>query len=269
MDNKITLFTFNDIEVRVVTRGGAPWWVAADVAKALGYRTTGEVTRFVRDHQKGIENLDTLGGSQKFAVISEPGLYLAILKSHAALAEKFQDWVTEEVLPAIRSHGGYLTPEATAQALSDPDFIIRLATQLKEERAQRLALETRVEEAAPKVLFADAVSASTTSILVGDLAKILKGNCIDIGANRLFTWLRAHGYLTSRRGADWNSPTQKAMELGLFEIKETVITHADGHITVNKTPKVTGKGQQYFISRFLDGRFNINDTGVTVTKQGA
>ena len=177
--------------------------------------------------------------------------------------------MTEEVLPAIRSHGGYLTPEATAQVLSDPDFIIRLATQLKEERAQRLALETRVEEAAPKVIFADAVSASTTSILVGDLAKILKGNCIDIGANRLFTWLRAHGFLTSRRGADWNSPTQKAMELGLFEIKETVITHADGHITVNKTPKVTGKGQQYFISRFLDGRFDINDTGVTVTKQGA
>lgn len=127
MDNKITLFTFNDIEVRVVTRCGAPWWVAADVAKALGYRTTGEVTRFVRDHQKGIEILDTLGGSQKFAVISEPGLYLAILKSHAVLAEKFQDWVTEEVLPAIRSHGGYLTPEATAQALSDLDFIIRLA----------------------------------------------------------------------------------------------------------------------------------------------
>ncbi len=269
MDNKITPFTFNDIEVRVITRGGAPWWVAADVAHALGYRDAGRITRYARDHQKGSQKLCTLGGSQELQVINEAGLYMAIMKSHSPHAEKFQDWVTEEVLPAIRSHGGYLTPEATAQALSDPDFIIRLATQLKEERAQRLELETRVEEAAPKVLFADAVSASTTSILVGDLAKIIKGNCIDIGANRLFTWLRAHGYLTSRRGADWNSPTQKAMELGLFEIKETVITHADGHITVNKTPKVTGKGQQYFISRFLDGRFNINDTSVTVTKQGA
>jgi len=252
MDNEITPFTFNDIEVRVITRDGTPWWVAADVAHALGYRDAGRITRYVRDHQKGSQKLCTLGGSQELQVINEAGLYMAIMKSRSPHAERFQDWVTEEVLPAIRSHGGYLTPEATAQALSDPDFIIRLATQLKQERAQRLELETRVEEAAPKVLFADAVSASTTSILVGDLAKIL--------------WLRGHGFLTSRRGADWNSPTQKAMELGLFEIKETVITHADGHITVNKTPKVTGKGQQYFISRFLDGRFNINDTGVTVTK---
>ena len=253
MDNKITPFSFNGTQVRVITRDGAPWWVAADVARALGLPRATDMTKYIDADERGV-------------IISESGLYSAILRSRKPEAKEFKRWVTHEVLPAIRSHGGYLTPEATAQALSDPDFIIRLATQLKEERAQRLALETRVEEAAPKVIFADAVSASTTSILVGDLAKILKGNCIDIGANRLFAWLRGHGYLTSRRGADWNSPTQKAMEMGLFEIKETVITHADGHITVNKTPKVTGKGQQYFISRFLDGRFDINSTTVTVTK---
>lgn len=269
MDNKITPFSFNGTQVRVVTRGGAPWWVAADVARALGLPRATDMTRYIDADERGVITNHPLNGGSQMVIISESGLYSAILRSRKPEAKEFKRWVTHEVLPAIRAHGGYLTPEATAQVLSDPDFIIRLATQLKQERAQRLELETRVEEAAPKVIFADAVSASTTSILVGDLAKILKGNCIDIGANRLFTWLRAHGYLTSRRGADWNSPTQKAMELGLFEIKETVITHADGHITVNKTPKVTGKGQQYFISRFLDGRFDINDTGVTVTKQGA
>ena len=137
------------------------------------------------------------------------------------------------------------------KVLGDPDFGIRLLTELRDERARRKDAEQVIETQKPKVLFADAVETSRTSILVGDLAKILKGNGIEIGANRLFRWLRDNGYLIKRNGTDWNMPTQKAMELELFEIKETAVTHSDGHVTVNKTPKVTGKGQTYFVNKFL------------------
>ncbi|MPM42980.1 hypothetical protein SDC9_89652 [bioreactor metagenome] len=140
---------------------------------------------------------------------------------------------------------------AVDELLDNPDLLIATATKLKEEREKRIVAEKQIEEQKPKVLFADAVSASHTSILVGDLAKIIKQNGVDIGANRLFEWLRREGYLIKRKGADYNMPTQKSMELGLFEIKETSITHSDGHIIVNKTPKVTGKGQLYFINLFV------------------
>lgn len=256
--NEVIPFTYEDTNVRTVaTEDGTPWFVASDVAKILGYRMASDMTRRLDEDERGTRSVRTLGGTQEMTVITESGLYSAILGSKVEGARDFKRWVTHEVLPSIRKRGGYLTPEATEKALTDPDFIIQLATSLKEERAKRAALEAENEANKPKVLFADAVTTSHTSILVGDLAKLVQQNGIPLGANRLFKWLRKHGYLISRKGTDWNMPTQKAQELGLFRVKETAVTHPDGHVTVNRTPKVTGKGQEYFISRFLDGRFNI------------
>ena len=184
-------------------------------------------------------------------VISEPGLYQLAGESKLPSAGPFQDWVYEQVLPSIRKHGAYMTPETIEKSIYNPDFIINLATKLKDEQSKTAALTADNETMKPKALFADAVATSRTTILVGDLAKVLKQNGVDIGAKRLFAWLREQGYLIKRIGAEYNSPTQRAMELGLFEVKETAISHSDGHVTVQKTPKVTGKGQQYFINKFL------------------
>lgn len=252
-------FNFQGHEVRVVQgTDGDPLWVASDVAKVLGYRDAANMCRGLRIRNRGTHSVSTPSGNQEMIVINESGLYQAVLKSKRPEAEEFQDWVTDEVLPSIRRHGGYLTDQKIAEALDDPDTIIRLATSLKEERARRAELETQQKIDAPKVIFADAVAVSNTAILVGDLAKLLKGNGINVGANRLFSWLRENGYLIRRKGTDWNMPTQKSMDLELLRVKETVITHSDGHTSINKTPKVTGKGQRYFVERFLDGRFNIN-----------
>lgn len=250
----LTPFDFNGQQVRTVLVDGEPGFVASDVAKILGYRDAEKMTRRLDDEDRGTRSVGTPSGVQQMTVISEPGLYAAVLGSKVPGAREFKRWVTHEVLPAIRKHGGYLTPAAVEEALADPDTIIRLATSLKEERAARAELEAQRTADAPKVLFADAVSTSESTILVGDLAKILRGNGVDIGATRLFQVLRDRGYLIARKGSDWNSPTQKAMDLGLFRIKETAVTHSDGHVTVNKTPKVTGKGQRYFVERFLSGR---------------
>lgn len=184
--------------------------------------------------------------------LTESGVYKLIFKSKKKEAEKFQDWVTDEVLPQIRKHGAYMTENTLEKALTSPDFLIQLATNLKEEQTKRRLLEEEKKLNAPKILFADAVSTSHTSILVGELAKLLKQNGIDTGQKRLFSWLRENGYLIKRKGTDYNMPTQKAMDQGLFEIKETSINHSDGHISISKTPKVTGKGQQYFINKFLN-----------------
>lgn len=251
-------FDFQGHEVRVLVESGEPRWVASDVAKVLGYRMASDMTRRLDEDEKGTRSVRTPGGEQEVTTITESGLYSAILGSKVPAAREFKRWVTHEVLPSIRKRGGYLTAEAAEQALTDPDFIIRLATELKEERAKVAELETQTQADAPKVLFANAVGASKSTILVGELAKILKGNGIDIGATRLFAWLRANGFLINRKGSDWNSPTQKAMDMGLFKVKETAVTHSDGHVTVSKTPKVTGKGQEYFVARFLDGRFELS-----------
>ena len=184
-------------------------------------------------------------------IVNESGLYSLILSSKLPNAKKFKRWVTAEVLPSIRKHGAYMTPDTLEKALYNPDFLIRLATELKDTQAHVKHLETKIDNDKPKVIFADAVSTSKSSILVGELAKIIKQNGVNIGQNRLFSWLRDNGYLIKRKGTDYNMPTQYSMDLQLFEVKETEVTHADGHITVSKTPKVTGKGQQYFINKFL------------------
>lgn len=184
--------------------------------------------------------------------LTESGVYKLIFKSKKKEAEKFQDWVTDEVLPQIRKHGAYMTDDTIEKALASPDFLIQLATNLKEEQEKRRLLEEEKKANEPKVIFADAVSASRTSILVGELAKLMKQNGIDTGEKRLFNWLRENGYLVKRKGTDYNMPTQKSLELGVIETKERTINNPDGSIRITKTPKVTGKGQQYFINKFID-----------------
>ena len=238
-------------KVRVVERNGEPWFVGKDVADALGYSNTQKaVLMHVKQNHKS--DIPIWDGSQNRnqVIIDEAGLYSLVMRAKTERAEAFQEWVTSEVLPAIRKHGGYLTTNKIEEVLTDPDTIIKLATTLKEERAARVQAELKLEEAKPKVLFADAVSASKTSILIGDMAKLLKQNGHEMGQKRLFQWLREKGYLIKRPGADYNSPTQWAMEKELFEIKETTVSHADGHISITKTTKVTGKGQVYFVNLF-------------------
>lgn len=240
--------------IRVVFISGKEHFVACDIAKALGYeRPADAVTQHcVRSVKHRVQN--SRGQMRDTTVIPEGDLYRLITHSKLPSAEKFERWVFDEVLPSIRQHGAYMTEQTLERALTSPDFLIELATKLKLEQEARVQAEAKIEKDKPKVLFAEAVSASTSSILVGDLAKLLKQNGVDTGAKRLFMWLRNNGYLIKRAGCDYNSPTQRSMELGLFEVKETTISHGDGHVSVNKTTKVTGKGQQYFINKFLRGK---------------
>ena len=253
MENNVQIFNNEEFgSVRTVMIDNEPWFVGKDVADILGYQNgSRDINRHVdeEDRQKtmifdGNQNKETI-------IITESGLYSLVLSSKLPTAKKFKHWVTSEILPSIRKHGAYMTAETLEKALYNPDFLIRLATELKDTQEHVRHLEAKIDNDQPKVIFADAVSVSNTSILVGDLAKIIKQNGVEIGANRLFKWLRDNGYLISRKGSDYNSPTQKSMDLKLFEVKETVVTHSDGHTSINKTPKVTGKGQQYFVNKFI------------------
>lgn len=240
--------------VRTLEIEGEPWFVGKDVAVALGYKEPTKAAREkVDEDDKGVSKIDTPSGEQEMLIINESGLYSLVLSSKLPTAKAFKRWITSEVIPSIRKHGAYMTPDKLEEVLLNPDTLITLATELKKERAAREHLEGLRRLDKPKVIFADAVCASKRSILVGELAKLLKQNGVEIGQNRLFEWLRNNGFLISRKGSDYNMPTQKAMEMGLFEIKETAIPHSDGHITVSLTPKVSGKGQKYFVNRFLQG----------------
>ena len=237
--------------IRTVEIDDEPWFVGKDVAEVLGYADTfGAIKKHVENEDKQNCQNDSFESNRGLTIINESGLYSLILSSKLPKAKEFKHWVTSEVLPAIRKHGGYLSPEKIEEVLSDPDTIIKLATNLKEEQAKRREAEAKLEKAKPKMIFADAVSASEQTILIGELAKLIKQNGHDIGQKRLFQWLRDNGYLIKRQGSDYNSPTQRAMEMGLFRIKETAVTHADGHVTVSKTVKVTGRGQNYFVNKF-------------------
>lgn len=247
--NELQVFSDPEFgEIRVTEKNGEPWFVAADVCRALEIgNPTQAMTRLDDDEITLISN----EGGRKVNFVSEPGLYSLVLGSRKKEAKIFKRWITHEVIPSIRKHGLYATENTVEAMLNDPDTAIRLLQEVKDERAKRKALEAEVEVNRPKALFADSVAASKSSILVGELAKLLKQNGVDIGQNRLFERLRREGYLIRRNGNDYNMPTQKSMELGLFEIKETVVTHADGHTSINKTPKVTGKGQLFFVDKFL------------------
>lgn len=260
--NKLQLFKFEGNEVRTLKIDDEPYFVGKDVAKILGYKNTKDaLAKHVDVEDKLGSQIATSGQRREMTIINESGLYSLILSSKMPNARKFKHWVTSEVLPAIRKHGAYMTDEKIEEVLTDPDTIIKLATQLKDEREQRLIeqqlrkdAENQVQEMKPKVLFADSVATSKSTILIGELAKILRGNGMDIGATRLFKWMRANGYLINRKDSDWNMPTQRAMNLGLFKIKETTINHSNGSTSISKTPKVTGKGQQYFVNKFMKER---------------
>lgn len=254
--NDLQVFSYEGTEIRTVQRGNEIWWVLKDVCDILEHSNPSMIADRLDDDEKAkVDPKQYLGShsNEPITIISESGLYNVILLSRKPEAKRFKRWVTHEVLPTIRKHGAYVTPAKLEEIMNDPDAWIKVLTALKEERSAKERLQIEATENKPKVVFADAVSVSDGTILIGELAKILKGNGIDIGQNRLFEKLRQMGYLIKRQGTDYNAPTQKAMELGLFKVKETAITHSDGHVTISKTTKVTGKGQQYFINLFLGG----------------
>ena len=267
-------------QVRAFQKDGEVWFVGKDVCEAFGDTNYRRSLSRIDNEDKNTSQISTPGGTQNMTVINESGLYSLLFQmqpqkakgvSQSAQPQKahrdgvsdaypieiqeridklhrFKRWVTAEVLPAIRKHGAYLTDKKAYEITHNPDSLADLLIQAGEQLRKK---DLVIQEMQPKALFADAVATSKTSILIGDLAKILKQNGVNIGQKRLFEWLRNHGYLVKRNGADRNMPTQKSMDMGLFEIKETVVTHADGHVTISKTTKVTGKGQQYFINKFL------------------
>lgn len=244
------LFNFNGQQVRTVTINDEPYFVGKDVATILGYKKPeNAIANHVEDEDKTTTLIQGTGSNykSKSVIINESGLYALILSSKLPTAKEFKHWVTSEVLPAIRKHGAYMTDEKAFNVIHNADG---LADLLQQAADQLKAKDIQIAEMKPKALFADAVSTSNSSILIGQLAKILRQNGVNIGQNRLFAWMRKNGYLGTR-GSNRNVPTQRSMELGLFKTKETVINHSDGHTTVNITTKVTGKGQQYFINKFL------------------
>lgn len=256
MENKMEVFNNSEFgSVRVLEMDGTPWFVGKDVAKILGYTNPSKALADHVDEEDKLNNesLSSLGQRGGW-LINESGLYSLILSSKLPAAKKFKRWVTSEVLPAIRKTGGYIPTED----LSDSEIMARalLIAQksIEEKNAQLERQAQKIEEDAPKVLFANSVAASKSSILVYDLAKMMRQNDIDMGGRRLFEWLRDHGYLVRRHGKDYNMPTQRSMEMGLFEIKETAITHSDGRITTKRTPLVSGKGQVYFLTKFLEAQ---------------
>lgn len=235
-------------KVRTVVIDGEPWLVGKDVATILGYSDTfGALKKHVDDEDKQNCQNDSFESPRGMTVINESGFYSLVMGSKLPTAKRFKRWVTSEVLPSIRKHGAYIA-NPDSYMIDDP---VERAKRWIEEEMVRQDQAKQIEAQKPMVLFANSVSASKSEILVGELAKIIKQNGVDMGEKRLFAWLREHGYLISRKGNDWNMPTQYSMERGLFRIKETTVNHSDGHTTVNKTPKVTGKGQIYFVNKFL------------------
>lgn len=247
----VQLYSFDGNQVRALTdENGEPWFVAKDVCDILGITNSRDAMSSLDDDEKGVANTDTPGGRQNVSIVSEPGLYVLIGKSRKPEAKAFRRWVNHEVLPSIRRHGAYATDDVIDKVLGNPDFGIRLLSELKDERAKRLDAERTIEAQRPKVLFADAVASGGRDILVGELAKILRQNGVDTGQNRLFDRLRREGYLMRRNGVP-NMPTQRSADLGLFRVVENAVTHSDGHVTATYTTKVTPKGQQYFVNRYL------------------
>jgi len=252
VNNEIQQFDFKGASLRTLTdEAGEPWFVLKDCMSILDLgNPTETVKMFDEDEFSTAEVIDSIGRRQQAYIISEPGLYRLVMRSRKPEAKEFQRWVTHEVLPQIRKTGGYIP---TSESDSDEDIMARavlVAQKTIDRKNQQLqAKDAQIKMLEPKARFADAVAASDGTCLVGELAKMLRQNGMDIGQNRLFRLLQADGYL-GKSGSNRNVPTQRAMDLGLFRIKETTVTHADGHTTVSRTPKVTGKGQRYFIDRY-------------------
>lgn len=238
-------------EIRTVQQGEEILFIAADVCRALDIKNARDAVKRLDTDEKA--DVGLTDGSQKryYNVVNEYGLYNLVLASRKPEAKAFKRWITRDVIPSIRKTGGYING---SEDMSDDEIMAKalmVAQKTIESNKARISqLESDNNRVRPKEIFADAVSASDSTILIGDMAKLIKQNGHAIGQKRLFEWMRQNGYLINRKGADYNSPTQRAMELNLFKIKETAITHSDGHVSVSKTVKVTGKGQQYFINKF-------------------
>lgn len=246
--NKIQIFNNDEFgNIRTVNIDGEPWFVGKDVANALGYTNP---QKAVRDHisveDRGVNEMDTPSGKQNLTIINESGLYALIFGSKLESAQRFKHWVTSDVLPAIRKTGGYQTVPQGKELLA---LAVLEAQKTIEEQNHK------IKEMQPKAIFADAVSASETSILVGDLAKLICQNGYQIGQKRLFEWLRQNGYLM-KCGSSRNMPTQRYLEQGLFEVKESNVQNPDGSIRITRTTKITGRGQLYFVNKFLGGKKN-------------
>jgi anti-repressor protein len=248
----IQQFNFKGNQLRTLTDNqGEPWFVAKDVCDILNIDTNHLRDALDEDEITNLRNSEVWNQPGRAPlIISEPGLYKLIMRSRKPEAKEFQRWVTHEVLPQIRKTGGYIPTTDVDDDMTILAKAVMIGQRTMEEQKRRIASqESRIRELEPKALFADAVAASDGTCLVGELAKMLRQNGLDIGQNRLFRLLRDDGFL-GKSGANTNVPTQKAMELGLFRIKETAVTHSDGHVTISRTPKVTGKGQRYFINRY-------------------
>lgn len=243
--NELQIFNNEEFgNIRTVTIDNEPWFVGKDVAEALGYaEPRSAVSKKVEECDRGVAEMETPSGKQKMTTINESGLYALIFGSKLESAKRFKYWVTNEVLPSIRKTGGYDMKQPQGKELLAL-AVLEAQKTIEEQTAQ-------IEEMKPHAILGQAITTANTSILVGDLAKILRQNGVDIGAQRLFGWMRENGYLIKRKGSDWNLPTQKSMDMGLFEIKESVHIDGNGCNKISRTPKVTGKGQQYFINKFL------------------
>lgn len=246
----LEVFNYRDSRVRVVSQDGIAWFVAKDVCDILEITNYRNAVARLKDSMKGVHTVDTPGGKQEMVTVNEAGLYKLVFTSRKEEAERFTDWIAVEVLPSIRNHGMYATPQTLEAMLQDPDTMIKTLQVLKAEQEQRRALERKVEQDKPRVLFSQAVEASEDSILIGDLAKILKQNGVEVGQNRLFAWMRDSGYLI-KSGSSRNMPTQYSMERGWFEVQQRVIQVPNGDPKVKTTTRVTGKGQMYFVNRFI------------------
>lgn len=251
VSNEIVPQTFENSEFGAIRAirdaNGEPWFVASDIAKALGYRMASDMTRRLDDDERGTRSVRTPSGEQQMTVITEAGMYSAILGSKVEGAKRFKRWVTHEVLPALRRDGAYVASDG------DEDDATLMARALLAAKRAIDRKDAIIAEMKPKVLFADTVAGSKTSILVGDLAKLLNQNGAKTGQKRLFAWLRDNGYLIKQKGLSWNMPTQRASDMGLFEVKERSRVHSDGHVSLERTTVVTGKGQVYFINKFRNG----------------
>lgn len=243
--NELQIFNNEEFgDIRTVTIDNEPWFVGKDVAEALGYaEPRSAVSKKVEECDRGVAEMETPSGKQKMTTINESGLYALIFGSKLESAKRFKHWVTSEVLPSIRKTGGYDMKQLQGKELLAL-AVLEAQKTIEEQTAQ-------IEEMKPHAILGQAITTANTSILVGDLAKILRQNGVDVGAQRLFGWMRENGYLIKRKGSDWNLPTQKSMDMGLFEIKESVHIDGNGCNKISRTPKVTGKGQQYFINKFL------------------
>ncbi len=250
--NELQIFKNSEFgEIRTKMISNEPYFMLSDVCRVLEIKNSRDAKSRLNEYGVGTTDIiDSLGRIQKADFINESNLYKLVFQSRKPQAEKFSDWVTSEVLPTIRKHGAYMSSEVIEKTLSDPDYLIRLATNLKEEKAKRALAEAQIERDKPKVLFADSCEVAENSILIGEFAKRLKQNGYDIGQNKLFEWLRQHDYLC-KSGERKNLPTQYSMERGLFEVKTRIVSNPNGSVRTTSTTKVTGKGQIYFTNKFL------------------